>query len=216
MKEKSKIKPFSETGFVTFNKTAILRPDENGHPVFEEEIKTYKVQPKNNKFIIYEIISHDKEIKKKIRGKTVVVYERTSKPKRIKTIKKSKKYSNVQDVVASANRGEFKLKTHYTEKLITKENNVIIKNHYNYFPSTIHPVQMVASVYVSDVRRKISAVMVGYSSFHSPQKSSIEKMKDDCTVSAVSRFVRRYGQPRSSGDIVTEILDVRFQTWIGG
>lgn len=187
--------------FTKTTNTGIITEDTNKRPVIESKVRTYRIETntRQKKYIIYEL-------------------DRKQKKNRLKTVPINKKYNTSTKVITAINKEDIKLSTKNvtilgSERVKTK---LIQTNYLAKFKGTF--TQVVAVVKVSDIRREITDYFVGYSKSRpilqakTPvTKARLNKALMDCEAMAIGKFISEYGTAKKSGDLVTQIVQVRYQ-----
>lgn len=184
---KRKIKRIkSGKSFVKITNTAFLT-ESQGRPIFEEEVTTFKVTKKDNKFIVYEI-------------------PRKSNPIRRKTIK-AKKKETISDVIKRLDGNDIKI----NRKRTTVYRSGKSSHQTNYRAKIKGTVQVAGLVQVEDIKRFIGDHFIGWSQkFLNSNNIDMDKAKSQIIAMAIFRFIDTYGAGAKSGDIVADIIRIRY------
>jgi len=188
----------SKNSFITENSRTLK-------PIEETPVETYQVikNIKYNRFELYQL-------------------NRRNKPTRVKIIK-AKKGMTISSVVNDVRNDKFKFKIKREDKYKTK-NGDLKQIQTNYLanlksdPRTIRQTlpQLIAIIRVIDTRRKKEDYFVGISKKMArlrPNAFMLSKAEDECKSMAIGKFISIYGMARKSGDIVSTIVQRRYQYW---
>jgi hypothetical protein len=179
-----------------FIKESYFLTESDNNPVFEKDIKTFKIEKDNQKrYVIYLM-----EDNKKIRKKTI----------------KPKKNEKREDIIRRIQQDKIKINISQ-KKNISKRSNLYQRNYsgkpmkkVNY-KTTSH---LICVVLCHDTKRDIQDHFIGYSSTSSIiRKSNIDKLEQDCKEMAAAKFIDRYGTPKNSSDLKTLIVERRTNTY---
>ena len=174
-------------------------------PIEETPVETYQVikNVKYNRFELYKL-------------------NRKNKPKRVKIIK-SKKGMTLSSVVNDIKNDKYQFKIKKEDKYKTKEGSLkqIQTNYLANLKSDQRTIrqtlpQLIAIVRVVDTRRKLEDFFLGISKKMGrlkPNAFMLSKAEDEAKSMAIGKFVTIYGMARKSGDIVTTIVQRRYQYW---
>ena len=187
--------------------TAFLSEKEDMTPLLEEEVTTYKATKRKGKFIIYELPRKGKPIKRR----TV----------------KAKKGMKLGDIPLLVQNNKIHISTKRTETNRDKTFNIIqtnynanirgfttIKKDSDGKQRVLQSPQLIGLVRVKDTRREILDHFIGFSSRKKGFKLSglrLVQAKDEVRAMAIAKFIEVHGLARSSGDIVTKIIELRYQ-----
>lgn len=205
-KPKQKVKRKIKAGvvFVLSSRNSKLTETKNNKVLSINKVETYQIK-RNNKTKKYEIYN----------------LSRRKKPKRIKTIKIKKQYS-IKDVRNDILSGKILIKQKYKSRVKTSDGKAeIIQTNYlarlgsNKTGYKLYP-QLVGLVLVQDIRRGITDNLLGYShrlNAQYPSEIRFRKAKLDIIDMAIAKFINIYGLAKSSGDLIAQIIDTRYQYW---
>jgi len=166
--------------FIKESDVSLITEDKNNTPIYERDIRTYKIAKNKNNFKIYEIF-------------------RKSKPKQILTIKANKGMSKEQ-IIKDIQSNKIHINTKYSNK--TKYSNHtlnVIQTNYN---ARLSRPQLVGLVKVQDSKRGLIAFLVGYSTKMPTNYDlhDLNKAKLECEDMALQKFIRIYGEPQGEKD----------------
>jgi len=192
-KQKSKGKRHRETFLFTTDNIIGYSQNDKNRPIRFRDKNTYKITQSRNRFNIYRL-------------------DRKEKPKKIKTVRKSKNNRNKDEVAKNFQSKKLKL----TSTLETNPNfrsGKINTVQSNTRPSKRKKFQMVALVDVTDTRRNITDRYLAFSNRIINNNSSkafveMEKM-------ASAKFIKEHGYPRKTEDIIANVDEdsIRYQYW---
>jgi len=172
--------------------------EERGRPEYVEEISTYEIREKNNKYNIYELYRKEKEQK-------------------ILTCSKSK-YKTKSDLLKDIESNKIILNKKYTDNITT--NLKIIQT--NYLSKEKVSPQMIAVVLIKDNKTGNAGHYVGISFRNKgrfPNSQEIERMKDECILMANVKYMYDYGlfdenvdsdKQKYLKNLKSEIVDYKF------
>lgn len=177
--------------FTKLYHTSYITQKDDDTPVFEEEIRTYKIEKdirkKQERYIIYELHKN-----KKIRKKTV-------------RARKDDTYNKVINRVQAEN-----IKINQRYKIRIGKRTTLVQTNYRFRAKKF--MQLLCVFQIDDIRRGISDHFIGFSKkVPMPTKDDIENMINDCESMAVGKFISRYGKAKKSSDIATILIEKRYQ-----
>lgn len=188
-KKKAPSKKSSSQIFTKSNANSTLTQDEKQRPVFQEEIKTYRLHEKGEgtkrRFVLYEL-------------------DRKKKPKRIQTMRANKKDTSAS-IIKRIKENEIKIK----EKVITVDETHFKVVQANYKATKKKFQQIVALFQIDDIRRKITDHFLGFSKKH-PDLTDAQQI-NQCKKMALAKFYSVYGNPKKSSDMVATLIEIRYQ-----
>lgn len=180
--------------FAKQSNTGHLGIDKNQNPTIEESIKTYQVTDKKNKFIVTQL------------------FRKNQKPRRIKTITKSKTYKTHDDVIDAIQTNKIKIKTRDSFKY----NNGTEVIQTNYISKIKQYPQLMGLVHVHDRKTGRSLLLVGYSNKIrglKPSKKQMARAEKEVMQFAQGKYTELNGIKTSYKDnkrFQSKILETRF------
>jgi hypothetical protein len=181
--------------FTKLSGTGYLTEDKNGQVRYEEEVKTYDIESRDNEFLIYELFRKGRE--KELRGQV-----------------SKKDYPSEEAVISGVQEERIFIKSIMQDTFKTVSGSVWGTTQSNHILNQKEDLpQLMAVVRVSDMRRHLIGNYLGISrkigSFNPPE-DFIEDARQECIAMSEAKFYSDNGAPKSSGDIYSTIVTERY------
>jgi hypothetical protein len=173
--------------FYSYQEYGKMTNSDDGKPYYERETKTLEVKKKKNKFIIYEL-------------------NRKQKPKRVKTLQRTKERKTEDDVIKDYKNKKIKINSKFTDNTGYGKTKVVQTN---YYPNRKGNIQLIAIVSIENVKTEDGNHYTCYSNkFHGRQ--GLTKAREQLLYMAYLKFVNEFGFPEKTADLISYIQDERY------